>query len=62
MSRTLVLWGHRIGTPDWDEEVIAEAATRAEIEQAKGKAVGFDRFRVMVDDGAAPDFASTVRH
>lgn len=62
MKLDTILWGTRIGAPDWEEEIITTRADR--IEQAKqwAQANGFDRLRVAtIDVDAPPDFAATVR-
>lgn len=51
-----ILWATKKGEPDYMEQLITE--NQAAIEKAKDWALanGFDRLRVSVYDGSAPDF------
>lgn len=59
-----VLWGVKVGAPDWDEQVITTAKDDpAKLAKARewAAANGFDRLRVAVMDDAPPDFVGTIR-
>lgn len=56
-----VLWGVRIGRPDWDEEILTTHAERIDDAKSWATAQGFDRFRVVdIDLSRPPNFAATL--
>lgn len=56
-----ILWGTRVGDPNWMEEVLTENEERFEDAKKWALANGFDRFRVAeLDLSTPPDFTKTL--
>ena len=62
MTNNRVLWGTKKGAPNWQEEVMIETddADTLELVRILAEKDGFDRFRVQILDGKAPDFIGAV--
>lgn len=66
MKPETILYGTRVGEPDWREEIIyggpSDSMPEGAIDRAKDWATanGFDRLRVFEWDGSAPDFVKAV--
>lgn len=57
-----ILWGVRVGQPDWQEEIITNQASRVDKAREWALKNGFDRLRVAtIDTDTPPDFASCVK-
>lgn len=55
-----ILWGTKIGDPDWEEELITECEERIPAATEWAKQNGFDRLRVAEMDDSPPDFTGTL--
>jgi len=57
-----ILYAVRVGHKDWQEEIITVTTIPAHLASARNwaKANGFDRLRVAMFDGSAPDFTSAL--
>lgn len=57
-----VLFGVKVGDPDWKEAVLCTQPERFEAVKAIAKRDGWGRFRVAtIDLSAPPDFSRSVR-
>lgn len=57
-----ILWGVKIGDPDWKEQIITENPYLIEKAKAWAEKNGFDRFRIaIINLSEKPDFVKTIR-
>lgn len=63
MKKEFILWGVKIGEPNYMEEVITTQTDLAIIEKAREWAIenGFDRLRVSGFNWEMPDFISPIK-
>jgi len=56
-----ILWGVRVGAPDWDEEILTTKPEHIEPVKEWAARNGFDRFRVArIDLSVPPDFGKSM--
>ena len=60
IKTTQILWACKVGSPDWDEQVITTQSNKFEEAKKWATANGFDRFRIANTDESPPDFKGTI--
>lgn len=61
-TKDQVLWGTKIGEPDWAEEIITEDPTQIEKAKKWAEANGYDRLRIStINMNEKPDFTKAIK-